>query len=106
VTAPSSNNFIDHGCPPRAPRLTGHNHGRERKKFRIPVIGYRSCPHCGTAVQAARLAAGGHDCPPHRYVEHQTLLARDGRERLEEDLARWLRTPDGRFALYRARRLR
>jgi hypothetical protein len=68
------------------------------------MIGYRSCPDCGTAVQAARLAAEGHACPPHRYVEHQTLKARGRLERLEEDLARWLRTPAGRFALYCARR--
>jgi hypothetical protein len=68
------------------------------------MIGYRSCPDCGTAVQATRLAADAHECPPHRYVEHQTLKARYGLERLEEDLASWLRTPAGRFAVYCARR--
>lgn len=68
------------------------------------VYGYRGCPECGTAVQHARLAAGDHDCPPHRLVTHQLLLARDGIERLEHDLARWLTTPSGRFAVFCARR--
>jgi hypothetical protein len=70
----------------------------------ITMIGYRACPDCGIAVQAARLAADGHDCPPHRYVAHQVLEARHGLKRLENDVADWLTTPSGRFELYYARR--
>jgi len=67
------------------------------------MYGYRSCPGCGIAVQAARLAAAGHDCPADRYVAHQLLKARSGLDRLEQDLTRWLRTPQGRFAVFYAR---
>ena len=67
------------------------------------MYGYRSCPDCGAAVQASRLAAEGHACRAERYVAHQMLKARPGIERLERDLARWLRTPQGRFAAFYAR---
>ena len=67
------------------------------------MYGYRSCPECGVAVQAARLAADDHSCRAEHYVDHQVLKARPGVERLEHDLARWLRTPDGRFAAFYAR---
>jgi hypothetical protein len=66
--------------------------------------GYLSCPDCGLAVQAARLATAEHDCVPERRIAHQLLKARLGVERLEQDLARWLETPRGRFAAFLARR--
>jgi hypothetical protein len=68
------------------------------------MYGYRSCPECGVAVQAARLASDAHDCPPERRIAHQMLRAGLGLERLEHDLARWLETPRGRFAAFLARR--
>jgi hypothetical protein len=68
------------------------------------VYGYRSCPECGVAVQAARLAADEHACPAERYMAHQMLKARAGLQRFEHDLARWLQTPQGRFAAFYARR--
>ena len=61
----------------------------------VSMYGYRSCP--------ARLAAAEHECPAERYISHQVLKARPGVERLEHDLARWLRTPHGRFAAFYAR---
>jgi hypothetical protein len=66
--------------------------------------GYLSCPDCGLAVQAARLATREHDCPPERRIAHQMLKARLGLERFEHDLARWLETPRGRFAAFLAGR--
>jgi tellurite resistance protein len=68
------------------------------------LYGYRSCPDCGVAVQAARLAADGHACAAERYIAHQMLKAHAGLERFEHDLARWLQTPQGRFAAFHARR--
>jgi hypothetical protein len=68
------------------------------------MFGYRTCPECGAAVQAATLAAEAHECAPDRYVAHQLLKARHGIERLEQDLARWLQTPQGRFEAFYARR--
>jgi hypothetical protein len=67
------------------------------------MLGYRACPECGVAVQSARLAGDEHECRPERYVAHQLLRARAGLERLEEELARWLQTPQGRFAAFYAR---
>jgi hypothetical protein len=68
------------------------------------MYGYRSCPECGVAVQAARLAIDAHDCTAERRLAHQMLKGRLGLERLEHDLARWLETPRGRFAAFLARR--
>lgn len=68
------------------------------------MYGYRACPECGVAVQAARLAAADHDCPREPYVAHQLLKARIALARFEQELARWLQTPQGRFAAYCARR--
>ena len=67
------------------------------------MYGYRSCPECGVAVQAARLVADEHDCPAERYIAHQMLKARPGVQRLEQDWTRWLQTPQGRFAAFYAR---
>jgi hypothetical protein len=66
------------------------------------VYGYRSCPDCGTTVQRSRL--DGHTCGPERFLAHQTLKARWGLERLEDDLDAWLATPAGEFQAYLARR--
>jgi hypothetical protein len=71
---------------------------------RLTMFGYLSCPECGVAVQAARLATAEHDCSAERRIAHQMLRARLGIERLEHDLARWLETPRGRFAAFLARR--
>jgi hypothetical protein len=68
------------------------------------MYGYRACPDCGVAVQRARLESDGHDCAPERLLSHQTLKARRGLERLEDDLAFWLTTPAGAFQAYLARR--
>ena len=68
------------------------------------MYGYRACPDCGAAVQRARLAAHSHDCVPERFIAHQTLKARRGLERLEDDLARWVSTPRGGFQAFLARR--
>ena len=68
------------------------------------MYGYRSCPDCGVAVQAARLAADDHACATERYVDHQMLKAHGAVQRFENDLAGWLQTPQGRFAAFYARR--
>ena len=68
------------------------------------VYGYRSCPDCGVAVQASRLAADDHACASERYVNHQMLKAHRGVQHFENDLAGWLQTPQGRFAAFYARR--
>jgi hypothetical protein len=68
------------------------------------VFGYRTCPECGVAVQAASLSAGSHECAHERFVAHQVLKARHGIDRLERDMESWLDTPEGRFAAFYARR--
>jgi hypothetical protein len=71
---------------------------------RPAMYGYLSCPECGVAVRAARLATAAHDCSAERRIAHQMLRGRVGIERLEHDLAGWLETPRGRFAAFLARR--
>jgi len=66
---------------------------------------YRACPQCGVAVKSAQLKDDGHACAPERFITHQTLKARAGLERLEEDLASWLATPKGAFQAFLARRM-
>jgi hypothetical protein len=68
------------------------------------MYGYRACPDCGAAVQRAVLEAESHTCAPERYAAHQTMIARRGLERLEEDLAWWLTTPSGKFQAFLAER--
>jgi hypothetical protein len=68
------------------------------------LYGYRACPECGAAVQRAVLESDGHICAPERYAAHQTMIARRGLERLEEDLAWWLTTPAGKFQAFLAHR--
>ena len=60
------------------------------------MYGYRSCPDCGMAVQAARLWDGAHKCPHERFIAHQLL-------RFERDFSLWLRTAEGRFMSFWAR---
>ena len=66
------------------------------------VYGYRACPECGATVQRTVLDA--HECAPERFKSHQMAKARQGLDRLEEDLARWLATPKGAFQAFLARR--
>ena len=66
------------------------------------MYGYRACPECGAAVQQVLLEAEAHACAPERYAAHQTMIARRGLERLEEDLAWWLTTPAGKFQAFLA----
>jgi len=68
------------------------------------MYGYRSCPHCGVAVQRSRLEADLHACGPERVLAHQAMKGRWALERLEDDLAAWLDTPAGGFQAYLARR--
>jgi hypothetical protein len=68
------------------------------------MYGYRACPDCGIAVQRARLEGYAHDCDPERLISHQALKARRGLDRLEDDLAWWVTTPQGGFQAFIARR--
>jgi hypothetical protein len=60
-----------------------------------PYYGYLACPGCGVAVQRSELDRDVHRCVPERFVSHQTRQARPGLDRLGEDLASWLATPNG-----------
>ena len=55
-------------------------------------------------MQQAVLEVDGHTCSPERHAAHQTMIARRGLARLEEDLAWWLSTPAGRFQAFLAQR--
>jgi hypothetical protein len=68
------------------------------------MYGYRACPGCGATVQRSQLEDGGHRCAPERFVSYQANQARPALERLEEDLASWLATPQGAFQAFLAQR--
>ena len=70
----------------------------------MSAYGYRACPGCGVAVQRSLLEGDVHRCAPERFVSYQADQARPALERLEEDLASWLGTPQGAFQAFLARR--
>lgn len=69
------------------------------------MYGYKPCPDCGAAVQRATLQAGSHECNEERYIAHQAMIAKQGLERLENDLELWLGTNLGMFQQFLAERL-
>ena len=71
----------------------------------MSMYGYRACPECGAAVQRAILEAGNHTCAEERLVAHQTMIARRGLDRLEEDLEKHLTTNQGKYEQVVAKRL-
>ena len=69
-----------------------------------PQSQYQPCPDCGAPVAVEEEEV--HRCERRRYVEYQMLLLRPEIVGFEDELAAWLRTPQGRFAQYYARRER
>ena len=67
-----------------------------------PQSQFHPCPDCGAPVPHED--EGAHRCERRRYVEYQMLLLRPEIIAFEDQLAVWLRTPQGRFARYYAAR--
>ena len=67
----------------------------------FPQSRFQPCPVCGASVEQARAAA--HECDE----EHQLAAAiNDEIARFEAQLAAWLASPHGRFAVWLAARER
>ena len=61
-----------------------------------PQSQYHPCPDCGAPIPHED--EDTHRCERRRYVEYQMLLLRPEIIAFEDQLAVWLRTPQGRFA--------
>jgi hypothetical protein len=57
---------------------------------------YKPCPDCGANADEL------HVCDPDRFVNFQMLLLRPGIVGFEDDLESWLKTVQGRFAVFYA----
>jgi len=68
------------------------------------VIGYLPCPGCGALLSSEQRS--GHVCDPEETALHQVVKARVQLARFEEEVARFLATSQGRFALFLAKRQR
>lgn len=68
----------------------------------LPPPAHLPCERCGASVP--RDAAAEHVCDEERRLDYELFRLRDGIARLPDDLAAWLETPQGRFALYLAER--
>jgi hypothetical protein len=69
-----------------------------------PQSQYIPCALCGAPVPVEEEA--DHRCERQRYVEYQLALLRPQIAAFELQLNEWLRTPQGRFAMYYAARQR
>jgi hypothetical protein len=69
-----------------------------------PQSQYQPCPDCGAPIALEETEE--HSCEQRRFVEYQMLLLRPEIVAFEDELACWLRTPQGRFARYYAQRER
>jgi hypothetical protein len=63
------------------------------------------CPSCGASVAVAH-DFGAHVCDDDRRLDFRLIELRAEIDRFADDLASWLGTPHGRFALWLAERER
>jgi len=64
---------------------------------------YMSCSECGAPVDRT---VGDHACDPERRLDHQLGRLREETAAFEDQLATWLDSPPGRFAVWYAARSR
>lgn len=69
-----------------------------------PVPDYLDCPDCGTSVP--RLSDAPHRCDDRHRRDHLDRATSDAAAAFEAEFARFLETPQGRFAVYDAERTR
>ena len=69
--------------------------------FTFPTPDHMPCPSCGASVAIAD-DFGAHVCDDERRLEYRLTELRVEIERFTDDLASWLDTPHGRFALWLA----
>lgn len=69
--------------------------------FAFPSPEHMPCPDCGESIPVAGGSAP-HVCEEERRLDYRLVEFRPGIERVTDDLAAWLETPHGRFALWLA----
>ena len=67
---------------------------------------YTTCPDCGTSVGFESLHAELHRCDEQHVDEHVTRLALAQADLFELEWREYLASPQGRFAVFYARRQR
>lgn len=72
--------------------------------FPSPQPRYTSCGDCGAWMRSGEV--DDHVCEPGLLLDFQLVRLRPGVCRFETDLADWLLTPAGRFAIFYAARRR
>ena len=70
----------------------------------FPTPRHMPCPECGAAVERAEKDA--HVCDPDRLVDYRMFQLRDEVAAVEDEVGVYLDSPEGRFELWRAERLR
>lgn len=70
----------------------------------LPEPLFRPCPRCGESI--ARRDQSEHVCEEVRRLAHEGMQIRLEAERFDEELATWLASSVGRFAVYYAERQR
>jgi hypothetical protein len=68
------------------------------------VYPHAVCPDCGVALPLGQLDE--HECDEQRWLDHQIRLALPELARIDQEIASFLETPEGRFELWYARRQR
>jgi hypothetical protein len=68
------------------------------------VIGYQPCFECGALLSSEQRSR--HVCSPDESAAHQVIKARVQLTVFEDEVSRFLETPEGRFALFLAERQR
>jgi hypothetical protein len=71
---------------------------------RFPESRYVPCRECGASI--ARGETSAHVCDQERWLDYQLFERREEVERLTEEVAAYLDSPDGRFERWCAERER
>ena len=71
--------------------------------FAFPKPDHMPCPDCGASIPAGE-GSEAHVCDEQRRLDYRLVELRPGIERVADDLAVWLETPQGRFARWLAER--
>jgi hypothetical protein len=70
----------------------------------LPQPAFMPCPDCGASVP--REAHGEHVCDEVQRTSYELFQVRIEADRFDSELARWLASPAGLFAVYYAERER
>lgn len=70
----------------------------------FPQPSHMPCPDCGASVRSGALEQ--HACDRERRADYELFQLRDGIDGFEDELAAYLASPRGRFAVWDAERRR